>query len=354
MMSNENFPQDLPYVQTVCGKISPDLLGPTLMHEHVLVDIRPPSMRNIAQIGKKITLENRFTCDYGEVWAPGNYVLNQQNIAINELEKMNLSGGKSIVELSCGGLNPNPKGLQKVSQKSQTNIIMGCGYYVEEYLDPKLHNYSQDDFAQEMIDQIQIGAWGTDIKAGIIGEIGCQSPWTKLEQTIMRGAIMAQKVTGAALSIHPGRNENQPQEIADFLMKNNADMSRNIMSHVDRTIFDDERLFKLADTGIIIEFDLFGMENSFYKLNLEIDMPNDAMRLKTIRKLIDRGHLKQILISHDICYQTRLCCNGGHGYGHIFRNVIPMMLRRNFTQDEIDTIIVENPKRLLTITPIPS
>ncbi len=351
MTQTENLANNSPYIQTVCGKISPDALGATLMHEHVLVDIRPPTMRNVAQIGKKITLENRFTCDYGEVWAPGNYVLDKQNIAISELEKMYLAGGKSIVELSCGGLNPNPAGLKKVSQKSNTNIIMGCGYYVEEYLDTKLHNYSEDDFTQEIISQIQIGAWGTDIKAGIIGEIGCQSPWTDLEKKIMCAAIKAQKITGAALSIHPGRNQDQPQEIADFLIQNKADMSRSIMSHIDRTIFDDTRLFKLADSGIILEFDLFGMENSFYKLNLEVDMPNDAMRLKQIKKLIDRGHLSQILISHDICYQTRLCCNGGHGYGHIFRNVIPMMLRRGFGQDQVDAIIIENPKRLLTINP---
>ena len=57
-------------------------------------------------------------------------------------------------------------------------------------------------------------------------------------------------------------------------------------------------------------------------------MPNDATRLSLIRALIDRGHLDRVVISHDICYRTRLASFGGHGYGHIFRNVVPMMAER--------------------------
>ncbi|MEM6682961.1 MAG: aryldialkylphosphatase, partial [Pseudomonadota bacterium] len=89
-------------------------------------------------------------------------------------------------------------------------------------------------------------------------------------------------------------------------------------------------------------------ENSYYKWNEDVDMPNDAQRLRDIRRLIDRGHLDQIAISQDICYRSRLRTFGGHGYGHIFRNVIPIMQRRNFTSAEIDRILVETPRRLLT------
>ena len=72
------------------------------------------------------------------------------------------------------------------------------------------------------------------------------------------------------------------------------------------------------------------------------------MRLRMIRRLIERGHLDQIAISHDICYRSRLQAFGGHGYGHIFRNVLPLMRRRRFTEAEITRIMVETPRRLLT------
>ena len=99
---------------------------------------------------------------------------------------------------------------------------------------------------------------------------------------------------------------------------------------------------------MVIEFDLFGTEQSYYKL-ADIDMPNDAVRLRLIRTLIAHGHLERVVISHDICSRTRLTRFGGHGYGHIFSNVLPMMLRRGFDQAEIDAILVNNPRRLLTI-----
>ena len=53
------------------------------------------------------------------------------------------------------------------------------------------------------------GAWGTDIRAGVIGEIGCQHPWTALEKRVMRGALLAQ----ARLAL-PGQRLNTA--VADF------------------------------------------------------------------------------------------------------------------------------------------
>jgi phosphotriesterase-related protein len=64
--------------------------------------------------------------------------------------------------------------------------------------------------------------------------------------------------------------------------------------------------------------------------------------------LINAGHADQIVISHDIYQNPRLQSIGGHGYSHIYRNVIPMMRERDYTDREIETILVDNPRRLLT------
>jgi len=258
------------------------------------------------------------------------------------------AGGQTIVELSSGGLRPDPAALADVSRDAGAHVVLGCGHYVEEYQDPANHGRDADDFATEMIAQVFEGIDGTGIRAGIIGEIGCQSPWTALERRVMQGAIVAQGETGAALNVHPGRDADQPQEVMDFVAAHGGVPERTIISHVDRTIFDHDRLFRLADTGCIIEFDLFGQETSYYPWNPSIDMPNDAIRLRLIRALIGRGHLAQIVISHDICYVTRLRAYGGHGYGHIFENVVPLMRERDFSDAEIDAIVVGNPRRLLT------
>lgn len=335
-------------VQTVLGLIDPADLGQTLMHEHILWDIRTPAQRADPDQGPEIDLCNCWKINYGQVRAPRNYALNCEEVAAAEIAAVKPLGGTSIVELSCGGLAPNPTGLANISRQTGVRIVMGCGHYVDEYQDPANRARSPEDFAQEMIAQVFQGAWGTDIRAGIIGEIGCQAPWTELERRVMRGALMAQAETGAAVNVHPGRDHDQPQEVADFIRAAGGVLERVVISHIDRTIFDTDRLLRLADTGVVLEFDLFGTESAYYPLNMRIDMPNDGGRLRMIRTLIDHGHLDRIVISHDICSRTRLSSFGGHGYGHIFANVLPMMRRRGFTQDEIDAIMVRNPRRVLT------
>ena len=164
---------------------------------------------------------------------------------------------------------------------------------------------------------------------------------------IVAAVVIAAAATGAAINVHPGRDPDQPQEVADFIRAAGHSTERVVISHIDRTIFDEARLLKLTDSGVTIEFDLFGQAASYYGLS-DIDMPNDATRLKLIRALISHGHLERVVISHDICYRTRLASFGGHGYGHIFRNVVPMMKKRGYSETEIDTILVDNPRRLLT------
>jgi phosphotriesterase-related protein len=336
-------------IQTVLGPIEPGTLGRTLMHEHVLCDIRPPGTRSENDLGPEITLENVWQINYGRGLrrAGRKYMLDLEDIAAREVAMMRNDGGNAIVELTCGGLSPDPEGLRRIAAGTGVHLIMGCGYYVNDYQDPRNHARSVEDFAREMVGQIVDGAWGTDVRAGMIGEIGCQAPWTDTEKRVMQAALIAAEETGAAINVHPGRDPDQPQAVADFIKAAGKATERVVISHIDRTIFDEERLLRLADSGVTIEFDLFGQEQSYYGLS-DIDMPNDATRLRLIRALIARGHLDRVVISHDICYRTRLTAFGGHGYGHIFRNVVPLMRDRGYSEDEVDAILVRNPRRLLT------
>lgn len=341
-------------VQTVTGLIQPQDLGPTLMHEHLLINVGPPAMREAAFVDgtdrEPVQACDCFKLAWGQKTLASNFRLEEDEVIVSELVEMRAAGGRSLVELTVGGLGPDPQGLARLSEKTGVQIVMGCGHYVEEYQDRGNFAKTSEDFAAEMIGHLTVGAWGTSIKAGIIGEIGCQSPWTDLEKQVMVGALLAQAETGAAINVHPGRAVEQPFEIADFVRRFGADPGRTIISHLDRTFDDDEQFLRFADTGCVLELDLFGWETSSYFPNPGFDMPNDGARLRTIRKLIARGHLDRILISHDICMRHRLCHFGGHGYQHIFANVVPLMRRRGFTDAQIEAILVDNPARLLALS----
>ena len=41
---------------------------------------------------------------------------------------------------------------------------------------------------------------------------------------------------------------------------------------------------------------------------------------------------------------------GGHGYSHILNNVVPKMLDRGITQDDVNNMLIHNPQNWLTFT----
>ncbi len=332
-------------VQTVRGLMDPAELGPTLMHEHLVCDITPPAQRSDEAVA--ITLSNVWEMNYNWVTAPGNRCLMDREVAVRELALMRKDGGRSVVDVSTHPMILDPEGLREVSERTGVHIVRGCGRYTEEFMQPDDVERGIDDLVADMVRDIRDGVGETGNRAGIIGEIGCSWPWSEAERRSVHAAVIAQRDTGAALTIHPGRNPEAPFQIVTFVKEVGADLSRTIMDHIDRRIFEIDSILRLADTGCVLEFDVFGWETSYFFQGDDIDLSSDGVRVTAIRALIDAGHLDRIVVAHDICQRTRQTEFGGHGYGHIYRNIIPMMRRRSFTDDEIRTILVDNPARLL-------
>ena len=196
--------------------------------------------------------------------------------------------------------------------------------------------------------------YGTNIRAGIIGEIGCVWPLPDVERKVLRAAAIAQQRTGACITVHPGGFEEAPIEIVKVLTDAGTPPERIIIDHMGRTMKSHSSRFRLAQTGCYMEWDRFGSDGEYPMTNLLVtankvaDVPNDPERLNQIIRLIGEGFLNQILISHDTCFKIELCHFGGQGYGHILNNVIPLMRQKNMSEEVIRTITVENPKRALT------
>ena len=145
--------------------------------------------------------------------------------------------------------------------------------------------------------------------------------------------------------IHPGRHPAMPIQLAEFVRKEGGDLRRTIMCHICRTISDVRAVIDLAQTGIWLEYDLFGLENSFYPYNPGFDMPNDGGRMAHVLALIAAGHRDQILLSHDIAYKTSLVKYGGYGYHHLLVNVVPRLRAKGVDDAGLTRLLVENPAR---------
>ncbi len=333
-------------IMTVTGPISPSTLGPTLMHEHILCDLTNPAWRD-QPASLAIALETRHALDYRPM-VPGHHVLADESIAAHDLAAFRAAGGSAIVDLTTGGIGPDPMGLKRLSEQTGVSIILGAGYYTDAYVDDDARHHPTDGLAEIMVVQLTEGAWGTPVRCGIIGEIGVSWPMTAFERRSLIAAAMAQSRTGAMINVHPGRHPDAPGEICDVLEAAGADLSRVVISHMDRTYPEDVPAVIALARRCIVEYDFFGIETSNYWMGV-VDLPNDWMRLRALRRLFDAGLGDRVCISHDICTRTRLIRNGGHGYRHLLSNVGPLMRDRGWTQDEIDQLLVLTPRRLLTV-----
>lgn len=336
------------FVQTVTGPVAVSLIGQTLMHEHILCDLRNPATRDKPKDWPKLEWSNRFSIDYHSNRHQPNMWLDDDEIASDELERFAKAGGGTIVELSVGGLGPQPERLAALSNKSGVSMVFGAGYYVDHYMPTDIQSLEVDGWRALLSTQLSKGAWGSAICAGLIGEIGCSWPLEPSERRQLIAAAMIQRECGVAITIHPGRDPDAPSEIANILEEAGAMPDRCVIGHMDRTIFDRERLVALLKRGFVLEWDFFGIETSQYWMEgVDLDLPTDYMRLDLIHSLMKEGYGGQITISHDICARTRLASNGGHGYTHLLTNISPMMRRRGWGESEIEQLLVHNPARLL-------
>ncbi len=340
-------------IQTVLGLIPPAELGPTTTHEHLYADFSfmlRPSQDSPSELlaDAPIAMEHLG-------WIRRHYYSNRANLqltdldtAIKEVALYRDQGGGAIVDATTVKIGRDPRALARISRETGVHIIMGAGFYVDALHPEGMDERSLDELAHEITSDLMDGVDGSGIKAGIIGEIGCSWPLTTNERKSLAGAAIAQQATGAAITIHPGRDPGAPTVILQILADNGADISRVIMGHLDRTVFEFDTLRAIAESGCYLEWDLFGNEGSYYP-QANLDMPSDALRLGFIRRIIDAGYGDRVVIGHDIFTKHRLVTYGGHGYGHILQNIVPTMRRKGFSEAEIRAITEENPAQILAL-----
>ena len=339
-------------VMTVLGPIKPEELGVTMTHEHLLIDLdcnfmKPNGASQIAHINEPVSLENLW-------WVRQNPISNRDALTLTDISETTKEvmefkryGGSSMVDVTNIGIGRDPTALRDISSETGINVIMGAGYYVALSHKPDMDEKSEDEIAEEIIRDVTKGVGETDIRSGIIGEIGVSDILkNRNEEKSLRAAVMAQKATGAPLTIHQSIGEPQGGKVIEVLEEEGADLNRVIMSHTEAHLDETmEYTFMLADAGLYVEYDLWGFDGDFP--DVEMWFPSDTQRVKGIEKLIQNGYLDQLLLSQDVCNKIMTMAYGGFGRAHILRDIIPLFRHAGITEEEIKTMLVDNPKRIL-------
>jgi phosphotriesterase-related protein len=338
---------------TVLGEISPDELGFVLPHEHFLWDVRcvaheePSELWKREQFKQKISLENRGHVIYHTADYLDNLVQTDLNIAIEEANRFRLAGGGTICDLTLKNIGRDPKALRAIALSTGLNIIMGCGNYIASSWSEDENKMTEDQIKSKIIDEFTNGVDFSGIKPGILGEVGVSDIENVLEVKNLRGSGMAQNALGCPMNIHIPFWEKKGNKVLDILEEVGTDLNKVALSHLDETTEDADYQDSLAKRGAYIEYDQFGM----YLMSCEHEgrfSPSDNERIKAVKEQIKRGNVEHILISQDICFKILLTKWGGHGYAHILENIVPRLRYEGLSEEQIKTILVENPKRFLS------
>jgi len=339
-------------VQTVAGLIDPAELGPTMLHEHLLLDIRCLLLPAPADLGegfadRPVTPDIRADLVHYPIMNRDDLLLDDEAMAVEEVARYRAAGGGAIVDTTPIGVGRDPLALRRISRDTGVHVTMGTGWYSEQCQPPEVAALSEDELADIMVREIDDGVDDTGIRAGHIGEIGCEGP-TDNELKVLRAAAQAQARTGAMLSIHqvhrPGEAGDQ-HRLLDVVEACGGDVGRTVLGHMDRSGAEPELQVSLLERGAIMEYDLFGYEQSH--ANWQREPPSDRQRILDFVRLIEAGFRDQLVVAQDICFKTMTVRYGGWGYAHILRRVVPGMLAIGLSRDDVDAILVRNPAWLL-------
>jgi phosphotriesterase-related protein len=216
-------------------------------------------------------------------------------------------------------------------------LIAGTGFYRHPFLDEDwFDRHSTDEVADLLIQDIREGIDGTGVRAGIIGEIGCDRYLTPAEERSFRAAARAHLETGLTITTHAGRwPVGLPQ--LRLLRSEGVDAGRVIIGHCDM-VLDRAYHLAIAEAGAWVEFDT---------IQADADHVLDRT-VAAIGALVDAGFEDRILVSQDVCLVSQFRAMGGSGYGYILRVFADRLRASGIASATIERFLVTNPARALT------
>ncbi len=318
-------------VNTVLGPISPDRLGCTLMHEHFYFAY--PGWQADATMAP-------FDRDEA------------LKVGLEVCQMLKSVGVQTVVDATpndTGGREPLL--YRELSQMTGINIVCVTGLFTDSrggsaYWKVKMA-YGADIaqmIAELFIAELTRGIGNTGVKAGLI-KVASSAQMTQYEEETHKAAVMAQKATGAPIITHT--DELSGIEQADFLLSCGAIPGKVLIGHVtNSTDVDYHRA--ILKRGVYICFDRMGSVSPF--------SASDEINVRNIVALVKEGYAGRIMLSHDTVNLSlgRTAANPtsaarlqpARTIEHISRNIIPRLRAEGVSDEQIWTMMVENPKRL--------
>ncbi len=310
-----------PHVQTVLGPVPPDALGFILPHEHT----------------RCVLWQIPGRWDYWELTG-------EDDLILPELARFRELGGTCLVDVTLAAIGRDPERLRRLATASGLHLVMGCGWYRGAYYPPDalVDRRSVAELSDLLVAEILGGADGTQIRPGIIGEIGSDKPWLSAqEERVFRAVGRASRATGLAVTTHAVMSDVGLAQL-DVLEEAGADPSRVVIGHADSCPLLDYWL-AILERGANVELDFLGMSFTPQERLAEPRL------IPLLLDLLGRGWGDHVLLSQDVCHNQQLRHYGGNGFTYLQETFLPRLREAGVGEAEIRRMTEANPRRILTI-----
>ncbi|MCC6850122.1 MAG: phosphotriesterase [Deltaproteobacteria bacterium] len=316
-------------VQTVTGRVAPGALGRTLIHEHVLVGFPGWNLDALAP---------RFV----RAEAMGR--------AVDQMHELRGLGVGTFVDPCPMDLGRDVEFLAELAQKSGMQIVCTTGAYFEaEGITHTFRHLPLEEIAAIYIKEITEGIGDTGIRAGAVKIATGAHAISGYERKLVQAGARAARETGVPLISHTQEASCGHEQI-DLVTGEGVPAGRLVVGHSDG--IDDHAYHRsLAERGAFVGFDRFGIAL----------IVSDEVRVENVLKLARAGFTRNILLSHDSisCWQGRpvpfanrhedvLAMLPDWRPTTILKKIVPQLRAGGLGDDDIATMLVDNPRRLFT------
>ena len=318
-------------VNAVTGRISSDDLGKTLVHEH-------------------------FACGYPGFQGDSLGPYDREAVVKTGLEvaeKVKAHGVETVIDATPNECGRDVEALKEISERAELQIVCSTGYYYEGegatayFKFRKALGSAPPEIEELMMTELTEGVGKTGVKAGVIKLATSKDVITPYEEMFFKAGAKAQQETGAPIITHTQEGTMGPEQ-AELLVGEGADPGRVMVGHMDGNTDVSYHMATLAH-GVNIAFDRFGIQ-------VLVGAPMDREREACLIGLLGMGYEDRIMLSHDTVNlwlgrplvmpdEVVKLLENWHPT-HLFEDVVPVLQKAGISNERIDAIFTENPKRL--------
>ena len=315
----------MPHVETTGGSIDVEDLGLTLIHEH------------FRTTDEATRFQFPHLYDEQAEWAA----------AMADANAVKGHGVQTVVEPSAMFLARDAAFSRRVADESGLNVVLATGIYTYDHLPQPFLNRDEDALAAIFVHEIENGIQETAVKPAFIKCAADEPGVTPNIEKVHRAVARASQQTGKPIMAHSHPASRTGLEQMRIFGEEGVDPTKVQVAHTGDT--DDlDYIERLLETGCWIGMDRYG---------LDIFLPT-GQRNETVLTLLERGYADRMFLSQDYCstidwfapeVQAYLKANEVPDWSmtFLFERVIPELKERGMTEEQLDQMMVQNPKRWL-------